>query len=236
MDLLKTKFAIENKQVIYYDFSDPLLDDVNYKLLYEEILNKSQPNDINYIFLDEIQEVKNFEKCVIGLFENKTFRFDIYLTGSNSKMLSSELATLFTGRYQEIKIYPLSFSEYLLVVSNILQKFDKHDLFNQYLLYGGLPGIIEVIKDTTLIQKKVNKVIDDVINKDIKKRHKLRITNAPEFDRICKFLFENIGGVISIENIEKYLKSNNKSRISANTIDRYLAWLCEALLIYRVNY
>jgi predicted AAA+ superfamily ATPase len=107
--------------------------------LYDEIVGNAIQDKTNYVFLDEIQDIPEFEKCVIGLFEHRTLKFDIYISSSNSRMFSEELATLFTGRGKEIKILPLSFKQYYEYVNNI----SELDAFKRYMKYGGLPLIVE---------------------------------------------------------------------------------------------
>jgi predicted AAA+ superfamily ATPase len=111
INFLLNDLKIMNTQIQKYDFNNPFLVKKTYPKVYQEILKKAIKNETNYLFFDEIQEIKNFERLIIGLYENKDFDFDIYITGSNSHMFSSELVTLFTGRTFELEIFPFSFIE-----------------------------------------------------------------------------------------------------------------------------
>jgi predicted AAA+ superfamily ATPase len=164
----------------------------------------------------------NFERAVISLFENYNYKFDIYLTGSNSKMFSEELSTLFTGRNIEIKCHPFCFSEYLEFIkkSKLIKETNKFEYFENYFIYGGLPIIFEVFDDKSLIQERLTQVLSDTIKKDIKRRHNIR--KIDELYRLCQFTINNIGHTFSTRNIANYLKSNEKSKISHMTIESYL--------------
>jgi predicted AAA+ superfamily ATPase len=215
---LRLNYNIQKDAIISFDFNDPLLCKINYLDLYKDIINKSHKQKTNYVFLDEIQEVKNFEKCVIGLFEHKTIKYDIYITGSNSHMFSRELATLFTGRSQEIKVYPFSFREYF---NAFKKKYTyKTKAFYMYMKYGGLPAIFEFMGNDEQIKEKLSNIFYDCLQKDVETRHNIR--NHSEFKKISKYLFDNIGQQISTFNIANTLKSKNKTNISPNTINRYI--------------
>jgi predicted AAA+ superfamily ATPase len=217
---LKNEYLVNEEQIQTYNFNDMMFDKTSYESLYTMIVNKADKKAINYIFLDEVQEIENFEKAIIALFENKSIKFDIYITGSNSKMFSSSLATLFTGRNQEIKIYPLSFAEIYTYLKGVLKIDDRYILFQFYLKYGGLPIIIDVIKNEKLIRERLSSVLHDTVNKDVKERYTLR--NFSEFIRICSYAFDNIGSVFSTTNISNYINSNNKTKITHKTVERYL--------------
>jgi predicted AAA+ superfamily ATPase len=230
--------TLKQKNIIYYDFNDIELQELTYKELYKKIIAQSKINVINYIFLDEIQEINEFEKCVISLFEHKTLKFDIVITGSNSKMFSAELATLFTGRNVEIHVLPLSFSE----IHDFLRKNLKYDkkrntdneIFEHYLKYGGMPILLEIINNTSLIKNRLNKILDDVIDKDVRTRHKIK--NVSEFKRIAQFIFDNNGNVTSTISIHNYLISNKIGEITRPTLDNYQKWMMDSLIIYKNPY
>jgi predicted AAA+ superfamily ATPase len=150
---LKTKYVIDSNQIINYDFNNVNLKKYTYKKLYDEIINKSSKNTTNYVFLDEIQEVKNFEKCVIALFENKQIKFDIYITGSNSHMFSSKLATLFTGRNAPIYVYPITFKSFF---KELNKSTDRSKSFEKYLKYGGLGIVIPNYDNEKMLQQTLN--------------------------------------------------------------------------------
>jgi predicted AAA+ superfamily ATPase len=211
---------ITTNQMFSFDFNDIKLRKLSYEQLYDLIIAQANSEKTNYLFLDEVQEIKNFEHCIISLFENKQYKFDIYITGSNSKMFSSKLATLFTGRNVEIKVYPLSFKEYFEFVKMNYNIHDKYQVFEKYLKYGGLPICLDSFNQPLAIETKLLSLINDAIEKDIFSRHK--VENVNEFKKILKYLIVNIGQPISTTNIANTIKSNNKSIVSAKTIDRYI--------------
>jgi predicted AAA+ superfamily ATPase len=172
--------------------------------------------------LDEIQEIKKFEDCIITLFEDRKINFDIIITGSNSKMFSDELATLFTGRHVEIKVYPFSFDEYnTYLESNKIDLGSRELKFQKFLQFGGLPILLESIDNDEIIKTKLIKIFDDVVNKDIKNRHSLR--NSTEFMKIANFIFDNNGKRTSTSSITKSLQNFNKSKITEKTVNRYIS-------------
>jgi predicted AAA+ superfamily ATPase len=219
-DILKTKYLIQSNQIISYDFNDIKLKKHTYESLYDEILNKASNTKTNYVFLDEIQEINKFEECVISLFENKDYKFDIYLTGSNSKLFSSSLATKFTGRNLEIKVYPFSFNEYILFAKTNGITLSKSKLFERYIKYGSLPIILDVFLYDEVVSSRIKTVLLDSVSKDILERHKIR--NTADFKRITKYLFDHIGQLINIIKLANYINSNNQTKISARSIDRYI--------------
>jgi predicted AAA+ superfamily ATPase len=186
-------------------------------------LQKADSKKTNYVFLDEIQEINKYENAVITLFENKKIKFDIYLTGSNSKMFSSTLATLFTGRNHEIKIYPFSFKEYMMFATqqNELKNLVKNEIFDSYLNYGGMPIIFELFNNKTITKKSINDFFIDTLNKDIKKRHAIR--EFHKFMRFAKYAVNQDGSIFSTSSISNYLRSNNKDTANHRTIARYLS-------------
>jgi predicted AAA+ superfamily ATPase len=231
-NLLIQQYHIKDKQILSYDFNDPMLTKISYLDLYNEIINKSNKNTINYILLDEIQEIKDFEKCVIGLFEHKTIKFDIYITGSNSHMYSRELATLFTGRNIEINLMPLSFID---IKNNIFPKEKDSFIFNKYLNLGGLGIII----DTYLMNENdnlqiINNVLNDAIEKDI--MLKVNTSNKKRILNIIKYIFVSVGKQISTRNIENFMKTNNGIELTHNTISKYIKFLTEAMILYPVHF
>jgi predicted AAA+ superfamily ATPase len=139
------KQTLKNEHIIEFNFNDPNFSELTAVELYNIILEKSLHQRINYVLLDEVQEIKNFEKCIVGLFENKNIKFDIYITGSNSHMFSSELATLMTGRTSEIQVFPLTFEE--LNTSKF-----KVNLLS-YLKYGGLGIICNLYENEAELKK-----------------------------------------------------------------------------------
>lgn len=205
----------------------------DYKALYNAIMDKAEKlfGKI-YILLDEIQEVANWEEAI------NSFRVDldcdIYITGSNARLLSSELATLLAGRYVEIKIFPLTFKEYLqFAASNPAEaKFSQQEHFRNYLRFGGLPGIHQMKWDSVRIYQYLTDIYNSVLLKDVISRNSIRDTALLE--RIIVYLMDNIGNTFSAKTISDFLKSQGR-KLSIETVYNYLKALESAFLIYKVN-
>ncbi|MDR1880264.1 MAG: ATP-binding protein, partial [Tannerellaceae bacterium] len=202
-------------------------------VLYFEIKAKLQSDTMNYVFLDEIQHIDEFEKLVDGLFA--TANVDIYITGSNANLLSSEIATLLSGRYIEISILPFSFSEYL--------EFREIDTSNKYLNYEAL--FFDYVNETSLpkgvelrtdgydkVFEYLHSVYDTVIEKDVIQRHAIHEKRA--FANITKYVAANIGSRMSPHSISKALKSDHQS-VHHTTVEKFLDYLVGCFLFYRVN-
>ena len=201
--------------------------------LYFEIKEKLIPNKQNYIFLDEIQNIPSFERLVDGLFASENT--DVYVTGSNAYLLSSELATLLSGRYVEISILPFSFKEYLSA--------RKIDFSNKYLNYEAL--FFDYVNETSLpkgteireegmdkIMEYLEAIYTTIIEKDITQRHQINDKRA--FSNIVKFMTSNIGSALSPNNISKILKNDGQT-IHHSTVEKYLDYLIESFVFYKVN-
>ena len=186
-------------------------------------------NEKKYLFLDEIQDVENWERLINSyLAEDK---FDIYITGSNAKLLSGELATYLSGRYVEIKIYPFSFSEFLKYQQLKHAKNNKiKNLFYEYLRFGAMPSTLE-FKDNEKIQL-LRDIYNSIILKDVVKRNEIRDVDL--LDRIIRFIMANIGQLFSANSIVKYLKKENVN-MSTKTIYNYLTYIEDAGLINKVK-
>ena len=182
-----------------------------------------------YILIDEVQEIEEWERAVQSFLAEDLGQ--IILTGSNAHMLSSELATLLTGRFIEIPIYPLSFSEYLAFSNSSNETVDSKDAFLKFLKYGGLPGIHQLpIEDTTTLPY-LDAVVDTLVLRDIVQRHK--ITDVSILNRILNFIMDTTGSLISIKKIADYLKSQGL-RIGNDKVSQYIQYLCEASIIIKV--
>ena len=216
---------IDENQIISINFEDLTYENLlDYKSLYNYIINNLHPNKTTYIFLDEIQEVKNFQKAVDSLFLKNNI--DIYITGSNAHMLSGELATLLSGRYIEIKMLPLSFKEYHeLSDGNI-----KED-FNKYYINGGFPYTTKLF-DNFIINDYIDGIYNTVLIKDIATRKK--ISDIALLKTITKFLVDRIGNILSPKKISDYLTSSGR-KTSHLTIENYINALSEAFIIYPVE-
>jgi len=199
----------------------------NWTTLYDEIIEKVTPNDKFYIFLDEVQLINDFEKLVNSLFTKKNI--DLYITGSNAYLLSSELATLLTGRYIAINLLPYSFKEY---TSAFKEEKNTDRLFRKYINESSFPEAVTLSKsDENLVNDYLQSIYDTVIIKDIAQRHKLR--NVNNLHRIVSFLFDSIGSYVSPTNIAAQLNHNSqKKKISHNTVIKYLDFLSQSYILY----
>ena len=219
--------GVNKNQIISLNFENPkdmIFND--WKELYTYIEDKLLQDKMNYIFLDEIQVIPNFEKTVDGLFINKNV--DLYITGSNSYMLSGELATYLTGRYMQIHMLPLSFKEYLNHYGrdNELKKYDT------YIQNGGFPYLLNLNEDKDLIRNYLDGIYNKVLMKDVISRNNIKDTMMLE--SIIKFIFDNIGQLVSTNKISNTLNSNNRKN-SVNTVESYLTNLIDSYIIYKIS-
>jgi len=207
------------------------LDDKNYRhlldadVLHDYILDNVDLLKKNYIFLDEIQNVYEFEKCIDSLFLRKNL--DIYITGSNSYMLSGELATYLTGRYIQIHVLPLSFKEYL----SYYGESDELKKYNDYITYGAFPYLINLDNNKDKMDY-LDSIYNTVIMKDV--IHRKKVNDPMMLESICRFLFDSIGSNISTKKISDTLASNGRKN-SVHTIEEYLNALLESYILYKVN-
>ncbi len=232
--LMFKNFLEENKipssNIIYMNFESNQYDDIdNYKKLYDYIKTKIGKGKM-YILLDEIQNVEKWEKTVNSL--HIDFDTDIYITGSNAYLLSSELATLLSGRYIEIKMYPLSFKEFLKF--NQYDDTNLDDKFNEYLKYGGLPAICHIKDKKDLVLSYLNDIYNTIVKKDIIERNNIK--DIALLENIIKFVASNIGSSISANRISEYLNSNKiVDKSNHQTIDNYLKMLENAFIVYKAD-
>ena len=227
------KQGVPENQIIHFNFDSMKYDNIkDRKLLYKVISEKIKPNVKNYIFLDEVQEIENWERTVNSIMTD--FDADIYVTGSNSKMLSSEISTYLTGRYVSINVYPLSFSEYLDFKKSYSNEnsFNRKDDFAHYLKFGGFPAVN--LRGFT--QDEAYTIVRDIYNstifKDIVQRNKIRKIELLE--RVVKFVFDNVGKTFSAKSISDYLKNQNRN-MDVETVYNYLSFLEKAFIIYRCS-
>lgn len=234
-NILREK-GIEDEQIISINFEELEYEDLlDYKKLYAFLKERINPNKQNYIFLDEIQRVESYEKVVDSLYVKEYI--DIYITGSNSYMLSGDLATLLTGRYVEIKMLPLSFKEFSEARGDASEK-----IFSEYLAVGGLPYIASMDQNTEKLNTYLEGIYNTVIIKDIEERQsrkesdpsKRRVSNIALLKSIAKFLASVVGSPISIRSVTDYLISNGR-KVSPNTVDNYIEALCESFIFYEVE-
>ena len=219
------------ENIIYINFESFNYSDIKAaKQLYEIVKLKILSNDKYYILLDEIQEVFEWEK-VINAFQ-VDFNCDIYITGSNSHLLSSELATYLSGRYIQINIYTLSFAEYLKfksVYSDNLK--DIHIEFFNYLRIGGFPSVHESNFNEEQAYKIVYDIYSSILLRDVVQRYRIR--DIELLERVVKFVFDNIGNKFSAKNVADYFKSQNR-KLDLNTVYNYLNALESSYIIYRI--
>ncbi len=234
-DYLKDN-GIMDEQIISINFEDLRYENLlNYKALYEYIDGKIISGQKMYIFLDEIQKVSEFEKVVDSLYIQENI--DVYITGSNAYMLSSDLSTFLSGRYVEISMLPLSFKEVYEEKGG-----DKEEVFYQYLKYGGFPYLTTISLNDEKLDMYLEGIYNTVIVKDIEERenrknndpNKRKITNIVLLKSIAKYLASTIGSIISVKNVTGYLTSSGR-KVSSTTVDDYMEALKEAFIFYPVE-
>lgn len=219
------KRSVAEENIIERRYSEIMYEDFSAKEMYADIKNTMSVKGRCYLLLDELQEISGWEKVVNDLLENSDV--DIYVTGSNSKLMSSEISTYLTGRYVIIPVYTLSLREYLTFKNK--DESQARDVFDEYVQYGGFPLVGISNFDTRSAYQLVDGIYASVITRDISKRHKIR--NKELFDRVVRYVIENVGMTFSANTIVKFLKSENRS-LSVETIYNYLKWLGEAFIIY----
>jgi len=226
-ELLESGVNAEN--IVFFNFEErENIKFSDWTALYDEVLSKINPNQKNYVFLDEVQLITDFEKLVDSLFVKKNI--DLYITGSNAYLLSSELTTLLTGRYIAINLHPFSFAEYTLAFS---EEKNTDRLFRQFINNSSFPEAVNLSKTAPeLVNEYLQSIYDTVIGKDIVQRHKLR--KFSNFQRIIEFLFDSIGSLVSPTNIAKQLNRTSDKKISHNTIIKLIGYLTEAYILYAV--
>lgn len=222
--------GVKEENIIYINFESALYDDIkNYKDLYNYVKEKVK-KDMIYLLLDEVQNVESWERAINSF--KVDFKIDIYLTGSNAYLLSSELSTLLSGRYIEIKMYPLSFKEYLIF--NNYDNKDLDDKFNEYLKYGGLPAITLIKDNNELVLSYLNDIYNTIVKKDIIDRNNIK--DVALLENIIKYLSNNIGSSVSSTKISDYLNSNKiVEKSNHQTIDNYLNMLEKSFIMYKAN-
>lgn len=203
------------------DFDDGMTD----KDMYKGIREKMTDSERYYLLLDEVQEVKGWEKAVNSLLENANT--DIYVTGSNSKLMAGEISTYLSGRYVLIPVYTLSFAEYIEFKGGSRQ---PKELLNEYIRMGGFPIVALIDFDEGAAYQIVEGIYHSVITNDITRRH--NITNYDLFNRVVRFVVENVGKTFSANAIVKFLKGQGRS-LSVESVYNYLDWLEKAFVIYR---
>lgn len=228
-DWLKNS-GVRSEQIISINFEDIDFEQLTeYHSLYNHIKERLTPDKMNYIFLDEIQHVPQFEKAVDSLFLKENC--DVYITGSNAYFMSGELATLLTGRYVELKMLPLSFKDFCsgLKESQSLNNVQK---FNLYLKQSSFPYLTKYRNTEREVNNYLRDIYNSVLLKDIVAR--LKIADVTTLENVAKFLFHNIGNVASVSKIANTLKSQGKGA-DQKTVDKYLRGLTDSLLLYEAQ-
>jgi len=218
--------GVDAAQIIAIDFEDADNEHLTtYRSLYDYVKEILLPDKMNYIFLDEVQHVGEFEKAVDSLFLKKNC--DVYITGSNAYFLSSELATLLSGRYVELKMLPLSFKEFCsgLDAGNMTNP----EKFNQYMAIGSFPYTLKFSQHEREAKEYLRDVYNTVLLKDIVKR--LRISDVTSLESVTKFMLHNIGSIVSPNKIANTMKSAGKGA-DQKTVDKYIKGLCDSLILY----
>ena len=236
-------FLLENgvakNQIISINFEDMDYEELtDYKKLYEYIKSKMIEDKRNYIFLDEIQHVDKFEKVVDSLFIKENT--DLYITGSNAYFMSSELATLLSGRYIELKMLPLSFKEYYqakLEYEKMEQKENRTlktliQYYNEYIVNSSFPYTLQLDSDLKNIHEYLSGIYNSVLLKDIVAR--LKISDVMRLESVVKYIFDNIGNLTSLSKIANTLTSMGR-KTDAKTIEKYIRGLTDSLLVHEVS-
>ncbi len=219
---------IDDDHIIFINFEDLEYEEyTNYKMLYNYLNKRIIDSKKYYIFLDEIQNVEKYEKTVDSLLVKGNC--DIYITGSNAYMLSSELSTLLSGRYIEIKMFPLSFKEYVSYYKDVNNNYE--DLFNKYINSSSYPFSIN-FKEENLLNKYLEDIYNSIIIKDISLR--IKKLDISLLHRIVKFMFDSIGSILSINNIANKLTLDGY-KVDNKTVSKYIEVLTESMFFYKVE-
>lgn len=226
--LFKDKIS-ENKEnnIVYIDKEKYMFDDIRtYHDLNAYIDEHRDPKKMNYILVDEIQDIDGFEKSIRSYYEEPDV--EIIITGSNSSMLSSDLSNKIGGRYKEIYVQSLSYEEFM----DFHNLSDSDETLSKYIQFGGLPGLIRYGLDEEDAREYQMDVFNTVLLKDVIKRNQIR--NVPFLENLIRFLADNVGKIISANSIAKYMKSHGETITSAAIIN-YMKTLCDSYILHRVN-
>lgn len=223
--------GILQEQIIKINFEDIEYEDLlNYKSLYQYIKERLLPEKMNYIFLDEIQHVEQYQKAVDSLFLRENC--DVYITGSNAYFMSGELATLLTGRYAELSMMPLSFKEFCVGLDDTREGLTEKEKFNLYISIGSFPYVLKYQYGVQEAREYMRGIYDSVLLNDIVKRYKIADVNMLE--AVARFMMHNIGNRTSPTTIANTMTSNQK-KIDPKTVDRYLRGLTDSMMFYEAR-
>lgn len=223
------EYLMENDpdaNIIHLNFNLPEYEEyTRYRTLYDYVNSRYIAGKNNFVLIDEIQMCEDFEKAVNGWHASE--KYDIYITGSNAFLLSSDLATLFTGRTFEIKVYPFSFAEYVQYYAPE----DIYTAFENYVLEGGMAGSY-LYKDTEARYSYISEVFNMLIVRDIRQKYKIR--NPQLMDKLADYMMDNISNLTSVRNIADTM-NRNSDKINSKTIGAYLQYLCNAFAFYKIS-
>ncbi len=197
----------------------------DYMSLYNYICNKLKSNRKNYVFIDEVQKINEFQKTVDSLYIKKNV--DLYITGSNANLLSSELATLLSGRYIEIKMLPLSFKEY----KDAYKDLNNDELYQKYISYGSLPYTTSLDTEDD-VSMYLSSIYNDIIIKDVMARKKIQ--DETMLRSVANFAMDNIGNLVSTNNIANTMANDGRD-INVRTVERYLEGFTESFFLYKIS-
>ena len=228
MEKLQSDRGIAKEQIVNYRFDSMEYDDMNAKQMYEELKSKLCHGKKTYFFLDEVQDVEGWEKVVNSLASD--YDVDIYITGSNSRMMSSEISTYLTGRYVTFRIYTLSFEEYLMFKERYTSVKSNREELAMYIKKGGFPATHLQEYGDDEIYTIVKDIYRSTIFSDIVRRNQIR--KVDQLERIIKYAFDNVGNTFSAKSISDYLKSQKRS-LDNETVYAYLEKLEKAYLLHR---
>jgi predicted AAA+ superfamily ATPase len=221
IDEIKQKFKVKSNEIIYLNKEDLQRDAINtYKELYTAV------KDYKYIFIDEIQDIEHWEKAIRSL--HATGEYDIYITGSNSNVLSSELSTFLSGRYVSFHIYPLNYQEFLQF--HTLEH--SNEAFLKYLKFGGLPYLKNLQLEEEIVYSYLKDVVNTILLKDVIARNKIR--NIDFYKKLIEYLASETGSIFSAKSLSNYLKNQNV-RLSANVVLNYLDNSISASFLNKVS-
>lgn len=229
MDELRKK-GIPEERIVSYRFDSMEYDGMTAKQLYEMLKAKLSDTEKTYLFLDEVQEITSWEKTVNSI--NTDFNVDIYVTGSNSRTMSSEISTYLTGRYVSFRIFTLSFEEYLIFKKQYGEVEDIHKELVNYIKYGGFPAIHLQEHPLDNAYTIVLDIYNSTILSDIVKRNQVR--KVDQLERVVKFVFDNVGKTFSAKSISDYIKSEHRT-IDNETVYNYLEKLESAYILHRCS-
>ncbi len=223
-----TERGIEKECILSYRFDSMEYDGYTAQQMYQELKSKLHPEKRTYLFLDEVQEIDNWEKIVNSLATD--YNVDIYVTGSNSRMMSSEIATYLTGRYIAFRIYTLSFAEYLEFKSHYAEVKNYRQELATYIKLGGFPAVHLHTYSLGEVYTIVHDIYNSTIFSDIVRRNQLR--KVDQLERVVKYAFNNVGNVFSAKTISDYLKAEHR-KLDNETVYSYLEKLEKAYILHR---